>query len=191
MYIIALVYIEQIRSLVFFGVHFVYTNINDAKLYEILDNRATSFIADTVKLLALIATSAFCFCALPLYEFIFNGQRALLINLMLPFVDPDTWHGFYLNTLNIAFTVGITVAGQIAFEITHLTIINNLKSGADVVRYNLSKLDVALNRSTSFSITTKCQFRNIIMRSQDLNECVHPHFGHRIKLLIEILLIFV
>lgn len=171
LYVTALVNIHDFRNILFFGADFVYDNITDAKLHRVLDRRANQYIIDTVKLLLAIVTFAILFCAMPVYELLFNGKRILLINLILPFVDPDTVKGYVFNTLNLGMIAIISIAGHVGMEVAHLNIVNNLKSGVDLFIYNLMEFDDAVQKETGeLTIKMKWQLRNIFMQFQDLDK---------------------
>lgn len=90
--------------------------------------------------------------------------------MILPFNDPDTAQGFYINSANLSIIGTVGILGNVGIELMNLVMVNNLQSSVAVVSYHLSKLDRMLQTNKEY--TFKNDFRNILMMIQDLDAYV-------------------
>lgn len=82
------------------------------------------------------------------------------MRFILPFIDPDTDKGFYINSANIAFIAFIGILGNIGSELMNCIIINNLKIGADVVSHALEQMDNDLKLGRKYDVVMKLKIRS-------------------------------
>lgn len=92
-------------KLYMFGGKYIYANSkitvkNNSVCYEM----ANRLITDSIKICSIMII-AICLAVLaPIQKLIFTNEKEMLIPVILPFIDPDTDHGFYINLLNQSVT---------------------------------------------------------------------------------------
>lgn len=97
----------------------------------------------------------------------------MLVSVILPFVDPDTDQGYYVN---LAHQLYYGICGPFAIigiEMTTCVIKNTTLVASDVIKSDLEELENVLRSDSEFTIQRAQKFHNIIVQIQDLHRfCV-------------------
>lgn len=125
-----------------------------------------------MKLVMTMVFSLTVFALYPTYGFFVLKEKVLVMNIILPFLDPSTTRGFYINSAHLLFVSFFGILGNIGIELINCIIINNLNVGVDIVSFACNKLNSNLKAIKSYSVNLKRQFRNIFVQVQDLDRCV-------------------
>lgn len=89
---------KQYHRMYNFAGDFIYTSIETApENQHVCDKMAIDLIVSSCKIITLIFFAMALSCSGPFYKFIVKNEKELIIPVILPFVDPDTEHGFYIN----------------------------------------------------------------------------------------------
>ena len=158
---------DQHRSLIFFAGDSIYKQCKDPKLQKSLDKSATKLIKLVTTISALLFSGFIAFVALPLY-FILNGDRILLISVVLPFTEVDTNWGYFFNVLNMLTLAYLTAFINIGVDSTFVMIITNLWAGVDAVKFAMKDMET-LNTLNDNKTEQDIRFRNIVIQIQDLD----------------------
>lgn len=156
--------------MLFFGTDYIYNfNSNDRDLNDILDNRSREFIKDAIKLFSVILLSLLACTVYPVIAFVFLHEYVLYANLILPYTNPYTVQGFYVNTGNLLLIAFIGVLASVGMELLNLIMTNNVQTGVKVVAHQFDKLDKELHADSTFTPDKRYHLRNILMLIQDLD----------------------
>ena len=89
---------EQYHRMYNFAGDFIYTNMKrTSKTYNVCNEMANDLIADSIKINTLVFIALDLACIGPLYKIFVQNEKELILPVILPFIDPDTEHGFYVN----------------------------------------------------------------------------------------------
>lgn len=113
--------------------------------------------------------SGMCFALYSTYAYFALDKHVLLMCVILPFVDPDTTEGFYINSANLLFVAISGVFGNVGIELGNCAVVHNLRVGFDVVSFECDKLSMDLKTKKHFDTNMKRQFRNILVQVQDID----------------------
>ena len=158
---------DQHRSLILFGGESIYKPCKDPKLLNVLDKSATQLLKLVTTISGLLFSGTIVFMALPLY-FILNGDRILLISVVLPFTELDTNWGYFFNVLNMLLFPYLTAFLNIGVDSTFVMIITNLWAGVDAVKFAMKDMET-LNTLNDNKTEQDIRFRNIVIQIQDLD----------------------
>ena len=81
-----------------FAGDFIYTNANTTpKTYNVCNDMANDLIVSSIKIISLVFIALFLGCSGALYKLFVKNEKELIVPVILPFIDPDTEQGFYIN----------------------------------------------------------------------------------------------
>lgn len=105
---------------------------------------------------------------IPFYQTLFTDQRQMIIVVILPFTDPETYEGFTINFLNqvIFCAVGYLILPGV--EIVLCVLKNAANSTAAVIDVTLLEFEESLMEN-GFSNESIWRFRNIILKISDFD----------------------
>lgn len=132
-------YSVKIERIIRFSKDFMYCSSSPNE--QILNKRADKLWADTIKTTFILIIGCTTYFAYPLYTIIMYGARPFFVPIYLPFTNPDTTMGYYLNTCVHAMQAFTCVAGNIGLQIIFLLILNTLWTTIDVIQFELENMD--------------------------------------------------
>lgn len=159
----------MLYSLTIFGGDFIYKKNRVEQLQPILKTQATILIKQTAVIHGLILLSLSIVMIGPVYNYFDQGQRPILLPLLLPFVDPKPLRGYILNTGNQMIICFLGLCGNFLVEGINCMLVNNLRVGISVINYSLMELDSDISIHREFTIEMKLKFKNILVQIQDLD----------------------
>lgn len=152
-----------------FGGNYIFANSQiTPKIRIICDKMAISLFTSSVKVNALLALSLFIVSILPLYH-TFLGENEMIIPIILPFVDPDTEHGFFINLINQLIFICLGIDAIPACETFFCVLKNTITTTATVIEISIQDFKQLVAEKKGFSAERCRQFRNIIMKIMDFN----------------------
>lgn len=84
-----------------FAGDFVYVNSESTSHnHRVCDKMANDLLINSMKICALVFLSINLGACAPIYKLTSTDEKEMVIPVILPFVDPDTELGFYLNMVN-------------------------------------------------------------------------------------------
>lgn len=111
---------------------------------------------------------SFITCA-PIYKNLFTDDKEMIIPVILPFIDPETEHGFYINLISQLITSTFGAIGVPAIEVGTCIMKNTISTSAAIIENSLIEFKNGLESNGNFTDARTCQFRNIIMKIFDFN----------------------
>lgn len=175
---------EQYKRLYNFAGNCLYANSqNSAKTHEVCDKMAIDLLDGTIKITLLIFLSIEITCCAPLYKIFFTEEKEMIIPVILPFVDPDTQNGFYINLANQLVTCVYGVIIIPGTEMVTCILKNTISASAAIIENVLLEFEEMLQKSTEFSSKRSWQFQNMILQIMDFDRLVkcHPIFAKRME----------
>lgn len=155
------------RILYNFSGKFIYSNCNKSpKNYEVCNRMANELISSSIKTILLIYLSLLLGTGAPMYKILFTDHREFLLPVILPFIDPDTKHGFYINLAGqyISCFTGFVILPGV--ELANCVFKNSFTAYAAVVENDITEFGCQLEHIT-FSHKQTMQFRNMILKILD------------------------
>lgn len=136
---------------------------------EVCNQMAIYLVTSTLKVLLLIVVSFSFIIVAPTYKNLFTDDKEMIIPVILPFIDPETDRGFYLN---VASQLVISVFGAIpisGIEIVTCVLKNTVSLSTALIGNSLLEFKDCLELDNKFTYERMCQFRNIIVKISDFN----------------------
>lgn len=153
-----------------FSGHFIYAISGSSGWRHVVCTRMVNqLIFDCIRISVLVAISLLLTFAYPLFLIVFFGQKHVLVPVILPFVDPYTDQGFYINLIH---QINFGIFGSFAIlgiEMTTCVNKNATMVAADYIQSNLEELENNLKNDSEFTIQRAQEFRNIIVQVQDFH----------------------
>lgn len=163
-------FFRRFKKFIFFGEDFLYDyRGNDAKAIERLNEAAGDLLKVSLTGFVAVIFSSLTYVAYPLYTYLFEDTRPMLIPIVLPFLEPEEGIGYYLNILN-QFAISLTgVMGVIGIEFISSKIVNNVLTGVSMVEHAFDELETKkCDRESDINL----KLRNIAVQVQDLDRYV-------------------
>lgn len=153
-----------------FAGKYIYAECNSSKRrYNICDQMANQLIKDSIRTVTMVTLSMMMFSALPIFLTIFLHQQHMIIPIILPFTDPESNVGFYLNFIHQIFFGLLGPFAIVGIELCTCININAAMAAAAVARTDLEDLEIALHTNSTFTAQRAQEFRNIIVEIQDFH----------------------
>lgn len=130
---------------------------------------ADQLIKDSIRTVTMVTLSMMMFVAVPMFLIIFLRQQHMIMPIILPFTDPESDDGFYLNFIH---QIGFGLLGPCAIvgiEMCTCVNINAAMTAAAIIRTDLEDLELALHTNSTFTAHRAQEFRNIIVEIQDFH----------------------
>lgn len=103
----------------------------------------------------------------PIYKLIFTDEHEWIISIILPFIDPTTSNGFYINITNQLLICALGGAVIPGIELITCIMKNNAEVAAKVIESSLLDFEKDFKKSKKLSIECGWKFRNIILKILD------------------------
>lgn len=159
---------EKYRSLYNFGGDFIYANSRiSVEINSVCDRVAIDLVSKSFIVNCLISLSLVLAIGSPIQKIIFTGENALIMPIILPFIDFETKTGYMINTINhIAIcALGATVIPGI--ELATCVIKNNISIMAEVIKSTILDFANAFKRIDRSTVEINSEFQNIILKILD------------------------
>lgn len=164
---------DEYQSLIFFGGNYIYPLGSESeKLRKAHDEAATMMIRSSLTILAAITLSSLVFAMYPMYTYIFENAHPMTIPIVLPFLDPDTSFGYYLNVANQLFISFIGIFGNIGIEFISSMMVNNIWIGVSSVQCALDEFSEFVKQKPNATLDMKYRLRTILMQIRDLDRWI-------------------
>lgn len=134
----------------------------------VLDERADELIRKSTIICLALSIGALTYSIYPFYLFVMKGEHPNLIPIVLPYTDPDTNWGYYINLANQAIIAAAGITGNFAIEIGVLALTNNLWAASDVINYDLNEIVLGFKRGETKEVRS-AKLRNIFVQIQDVD----------------------
>lgn len=159
----------KIRSIYNFGPNFIYANSEISPRHYVVCNRmAIDLLVSVIKVNSIVFIAFTILIGLPFYKNAHN-EHELILPIIMPFVNPNTQNGFYINMANQMLHLCI---GSLAIPIHNLfgcILKNNVQVTAAIIENTLIEFKMKLKNDKKFAKDTMCiwEFRNIILKILD------------------------
>lgn len=161
---------RRFQNLVLFAGECIYMdNYETKKHHEISDKSAKHLMSTSIKVLVITFLGVICYLGFPTYAYFFLNQLPMPVPILLPFIDETTNSGYYINIVNQVVIVVIGTTSFIAIELMNCMMKNNIHASKESIIYSLNVLTVMLNQNSTFSIDKNMEFRNMLIKLQDLD----------------------
>lgn len=117
--------------------------------------------------------SMFLTCCAPLYKIFFTDEYEMIIPVVLPFIDPETKYGFYINLGNqlVSCAYGLIIIP--GTELMTCVLKNTISVTAAVIQNSLLEFDNLVQQNEAFSMEYAQGFQNIILKILDFDKFVY------------------
>lgn len=161
---------KQYRHLYNFSGDFLYANSKTSSSnYNVCDRLAIHLVTSTSKVVLLMLLSfSFITCG-PVYKNFFTDDREMIIPVILPFIDPETNRGFFINLICQLITSTYGAILVPAIEVVTCILKNAIFTYAVIIEDSLIELKNALELHRNFTDEFAWKFRNIIIKISDFN----------------------
>lgn len=109
------------------------------------------------------------FVVYPLYKYIFENAHPMTIPIIIPFTDPDTNFGYYINVSNQLFISFLGIIINIGIEFVSSMLVNNIWVGVSSIKYALHEFSDFIRREPHKIRDIKYRLRNILIQIRDLD----------------------
>lgn len=163
---------EKLRSIYNFGADYIYAKSElSPSNFNVCNRMAVDLLMSVIKVHSLVLIAFTILVSLPFYKNLHN-EHELIVPIILPFVDPNTQNGFYINMANQMVHLCI---GSLAIPIHNLfgcILKNNVLVAAAVIQNTLAEFKMKLKKDKKFVKDTMCywEFRNIILKILDYHK---------------------
>lgn len=160
---------KRYQAVVLFAGANIYKNRRPATKYEEkCDEHATRLMIEVIIVVALVIVAFNLIFLGLIYVYVFKGVYVTPTGAILPFVDPMSIRGYIINQF-IQFATAIeAVPYCLALEVLACMLNNTYVAMADLTCFNMQTFSVGLRGSGHFTEQQKREFRNVIVKLQDL-----------------------
>lgn len=162
----------RLQTAIFFVVNHLYINDDDnasnVAYNHICDQSAIKLLRSTTKTLGILVSSIILAATLPIIITISRHEIQLVIPVLVPFTDLQSWQGLCINALNQLITTFVGACATIGIEIIICIWKNSLWTLSAAVCYSLDELMRSFNESdASTNRIVKYHFRNVVLQMRD------------------------
>lgn len=133
---------------------------------EICNENVNRLFRSALEDISLIVVSTVLLEAIPVYKVLLQHERMLLLPYFLPFTNPETKKGYYINQLH---QMALGLIGYTTFfgtELAFQIIKNTTWFQVNAISYDLDNLNQSFNNQFD-EFELKMQFRNILLKVAD------------------------
>lgn len=130
-----------------------------------MEKRSNDLVQNAVIVILILLLGAVAFICYPLYTYIFEGARPLIVTSFIPFTDPETTTGYYVNIIHQLVLAHCGTSFSIGVEIAFVLIVNAMSTGVEVIKHSFEELPTG-----QWSVQDNRKFRNILLRIQDVEK---------------------
>lgn len=152
----------------FFGSDKLYPPNKKGRRAIILDKRADELIRRSVFICLALGASTLIFTFYPLYLLVTKGELPSYMPIILPYTDPETNRGYYINLVNQSVIASVGVIGNFCIEIGISVMVNNVWAASDIIKYELNEIALGVERGESKQ-TCRAKLRNLFIQIQDVD----------------------
>lgn len=161
---------EGLSVMFSFAGKYIYAKCNSSRSrYNTCNRMADQLIKDSIRTGTMVTLSMMLFVAVPMFLVIFLRQQHMIMPIILPFTDPESDDGFYLNFMHHIFFGTLGPCAIVGIEMCTCVNINAAMTAAAVIRTDLEDLELALHTNAKFTPERAQQFRNIIIEITDFH----------------------
>lgn len=91
----------------------------------------------------------------------------IIVPVILPFIDPETKYGFYINTVNHCFYCFCAIFLIPGCELFICVMKNNILAIATVIQNNLMSFGEMIENNKQYLHKYNSEFKNIILQALD------------------------
>lgn len=163
---------NQYLKLYNFAGDYIYaTSELSQKNNDICDKMAIQLAIGSIKITILEYIALLLACIFPLYKIFVKNEKELILPVILPFNDPETERGFFMNFISqiVACAYGVTIIP--GSEMMTCVLKNNVSVAAAIIENSLHEfgdhlIDIDFPRECNW------QLRNILVKIMDYNRFV-------------------
>lgn len=149
--------------------HIYEKTAHSLKNYDVCNRMAMDLLKSSIRVFALLMFGFIVAISGPLYKICFTDEKEMFFPVILPFIDPDTKRGFYINIASQS----LTCAGALFIvpgceEVICISKINVLAIAA-VIQNELMDLRKSIEHNKQYLNEYNYQFRNLVLQIQDYN----------------------
>lgn len=161
-----------------------------ANIHKICDDWAIALLTNVIlKEIILIICGGF-YVAAPMYKNLFEHEHVMIYAAILPFTDPTTDRGFYINFAHQSILLLVAIPAIYGVELVVCMVNNSALITAALIEESLKTLDEEICRSREFNNELEWKLRNTIQKIQDFNKYLQFKFSVYFVLLYMLILIF-
>lgn len=164
---------KRMTHLYNFAGNFIYAKSGSTpKNHYLCDQLAINLFTRSVRISILILFSLNLTAIVPLYNLFFKSdsvgyEQKFIIEFLLPFIDPTTQRGFYINFVNQSIICMIGVVGLPYIEVVTCFMMNNITVSAAVIANDLEEFGAGIKNVDQSSAEFNWKFKNIIVQMMD------------------------
>lgn len=156
-----------------FAGDFIYANSGtSSKNHRVWDRMAIYLLSGSIKISLLMLFSVSLCVFPPLYKKNFTDDNEMIISVILPFIDPDTKTGFYINLANQMVTCVYGAVIIPATELITCVLKKTASATAAIIENSLQEFGDSLQHTAIFSNKHALQFHNLILKMIDFDKFV-------------------
>lgn len=163
---------EKLRSIYNFGADYIYANSEiSSSNFDVCNRMAIDLLKSAIKISSLVFVAYIILVSLPFYKTLHN-EYELVLPIIMPFVDPNTQNGFYINMANQLVHLCIGSFGIPIHNLFGCILKNNVLVTAAVIENTLNEFKKKLKNNKNFAKETACigEFRNIVLKILDFHK---------------------
>lgn len=130
---------------------------------------AFNLLICVIRVTLLQITSLLLVSIVPMYNILFTDDKEMIIPVILPFIDPNTTNGFYLNVANQLVISGFGAFIVPGSELVSCITSNNLTVTAHMINNSLIEFNELLNEQQKFTKKHMEQFEKIVKQISDFH----------------------
>lgn len=149
-----------------------YTYNNSAaspNVHKICDKFAIALLTNVSSRQSIILFCLTMFVVSPLYLTIIAHEKEMIFAFVLPFTDPSTDKGFYINFVHELILLLVPVPAIFGIELLVCMVNNSILVTAELIKESIHSLDESLRQDPEFTNQRSWELRNLILKIQDID----------------------
>lgn len=160
----------RLQTALFFIANHLYINDDETNVdyNQMCERSAIKLLKSTAKTVGILMPSVLISATFPMIMTISRHQIQLIVPVLVPFTDLDTWHGLCINLLNQFITIFFGICAGLGIEIIICMLKNSFWRMSAAVCHSLDELmrsfhdlDATKNRIVA------CHFWNVVLQLRD------------------------
>lgn len=134
---------------------------------EVCEESANRLFMGATQDIIVIILSMIIITAIPMYKQTIKREHMPLLPYFLPFIDPDTDFGFYINHVNHLIFGLVGYSAFLGYELVIQMLKNTTWAQTSVISYNLKNLELANEKSSVKEVELQWRVREIMAEITD------------------------
>lgn len=159
---------KRFQALIFFSGEYIYKDFDEPIKYtKVCDESVGQMVKVAFEDLALFILAMLIMNVLPAYLYFFKNERELVLPFILPFTDPETNLGYYINQTHHVIYGFIGVCGLTGIEFINEILKNAVWVQSVAICYSFDELNEFIEKKAGDDFQLDLRLRDILAKVCD------------------------